>query len=267
MKMDSTEIVPRATLEILIGHRDRALAGAIDVYEAAKRVNETAEKVTPDNAWNAPKLTLDLDRSPWSLDAYRKRIDAAAWRHVLTFLRINDVMGSKDREAFARDLHENPPEFTFEAVRATMQDLAGRRTEIFAQGVVDVFERLHRSYRTNKVFRFDKKIIIDYALDTDYGAWSWRYGVNSAVDRLNDLDRAIHLALGEERIATAGDIGLKAMRERKKTAFTPHLELRFFKKGTVHVLFRSRPAQDALNRILAAHYGDVLPDARGELRF
>lgn len=267
MKMDSTEIVPRATLEILLGHRDRAIAAAIDVSQTITRINETAEKVTPDHAYGAPKLRLDIESSPFSLDLYRRRIDAAAWKHVLTFLRINDVMGAKDRESFERSLYNDPPEFTFDAVRATLMDLAGRRTEIFAQGVVDVFERLHRSFKSNKVFRFDKKIIIDYALDTDYGSWSWRYGVNSAVDRLNDLDRAIYLALGEERHATAGDIGTMAMRERKKVAFTPHLELRFFKKGTVHVLFTSRKAQDALNRILAAHYGDVLPDARGEIRF
>lgn len=261
-RMESTDLVPRKTIAELVGHRDRAISGARDLRAQAERANEWAKKLNPDEPYHAPTIHLEMighGSRQFDEEAHRRMVDRTAWLYVIRLAKIDALMGVKQRDDFYRSLDTEPPAFTEDNVRATLVDLAGRQDEIFRQSIVDVFERLPRRYRTHNRVDFGRKIIFAYALDTTW-SMSWSHRANGPRDLIDDLDRAFHMIAGETQEARVSAHCDKAMRSKRIKAVTRFMEVRFFRNGNIHVVFRDQEAVRMLNRVLADHYGAALGD-------
>lgn len=82
---------------------------------------------------------------------------------------------------------------------------------------------------------------------------------------VSDMDRLMHVLDGKKP-PEAGDasdqIGC-AHAKKEATCTTGYFECRMFRgNGNLHIKFRRPELVDKVNRILAKHYGETLPDDR-----
>jgi hypothetical protein len=75
-------------------------------------------------------------------------------------------------------------------VRATFVQLHAKRGEFFERGVLAVFRGLSWDYKTNRPQAFGRRIVVKHVLD------AWGSPDHHATDRLDDLERAMHLLAG-----------------------------------------------------------------------
>lgn len=258
MKQESTEIAIKTSMAELVGYRDRALQRAEAVMREIEELNKLAAKVSPVVPWAAPKLSLD--RNYPTLQAYRKQLDAAGWRHLMEATEFRDVMSAKQKKEWQASLDKEPPEFTMENAIATFGNLVENIGNIFVQSIADAFERLPRSFKSHDGFKIGARCILDAAVDPRYnGRFSWRsYRHSNARDTLDDLDRAFHRLAKLEWKTHAGDIADKAMSEGESDCETTFFRLRFFANGNVHVWMKNADIVKEANKLLAEHYGPKL---------
>jgi hypothetical protein len=156
------------------------------------------------------------------------------------------------------------PEVSYENVTATFARLLAQAGTIAEDAIVGVFEALPRDYVTNHRFKLGKRVIFDYAFDGKN--WATLHYDARAARFLADLERVMLRLDGQpvtERCAAIDAINV-SMRPGDcawpAVSRTPYFELRAFKKGSIHVHILRDDLVRAMNRVLATHYGDVLPD-------
>lgn len=260
MKMKTTELMPRATIVEIVGHRDRALARATEVFDLVERTNELAKKVTPHKEYQAPTIRFDYSRyrDSSSPDAYRKQLDAAAWDFIISRTGLRDLMGTQQKEQWRKQLEEDPPEFTIETVVATFEGMVGQADQIFLQGLVDVFERLPRDFRSHDGFKFGARCVMTGAV-WRYSRFSWAHrDYHNAKEMLHDLDRVFHQLAGKLWIVKAVDVAAAAMERGETECETELFRLRWFRNLNLHVWMKDRKVVDDANRLLGSHYGAKL---------
>jgi hypothetical protein len=264
-----SELVLKGTLDELLAHRARALeeyakgmehmlAAEAAAYRAVQESEHYCYFSLTDRHARHSAYAKDLD-----LVAFRKEVDRQLWRFLIESTAIRQVMGRSDIEAFEKLVEEDPPEATPETVYATLDRLRAGAGGMFAKSVVEVFEQLPRAYRTNLGNRIGEKLILEHAFEPRWPSLScfeWAGRV------LYDLEKALCLVGALPPPPPAGVVTpllAAKIRENGKDARgwiaeTPLLVAKAFKKGTIHVEFLRRDLVDALNKILAGHYGAVI---------
>lgn len=259
MTKHTTDIVPKATIHELVGHRDRCLAD----YEAACRLveaaNEAARSAAPGFTC-PPSLAVVADGYGYRarIADFRAKLDAACWSSLMVRSGIEDLMGARQREEFRDQLDRDPPAFTLDNILATFADLGSRTDEIFRQSIIDVFERLPRSYKSHDGFKVGARIVAEYAVSKWGSHFHWYHSSHrDARDTLDDLDRIFHRLDGTDHSATgkATDIAAAAMQAGATEVETRFFRLRWFANGNLHVWFRRPDLVREMNRILSDHYG------------
>ena len=260
-----TEIAPRATIGQLVGLRDRALEAFRIIHDNTAALNEIAAQLNPKHKWSTPRVLLMTgfnDRSSASIEDYRAELDRGAWTWVFDATELSSLMDAKQREKWREDVSKNPPEFTMENVVATFEDLRARSGEIFLTGLVNVFEKLPRSFRSHDGFKIGARCVLEFAVTPPYsrrGHFRWAFkSFGYGRDQLDDLDRVFHLLAEEEWTTKAGDLASSAMQDGEGECETRFFKLRWFKNGNCHVWMTDEATTRAANKLLAQHYGAAL---------
>ena len=100
------ELVRRQSVEEIVGHRDCAIAQykvAIDALELCKRAVER---------FNGYGYLGEFEPNRNDLDEFRKHVDRAAWRKLVRLTLIDQLMDFQARQAFERQIEDDPPEVT-----------------------------------------------------------------------------------------------------------------------------------------------------------
>ncbi|HET7412465.1 MAG TPA: DUF4942 domain-containing protein [Pararhizobium sp.] len=263
MKMRGTEIVPKATINELVGYRDRALAAYARICEETDALNKLIEPLN-EHRYRLPTVTTSCDRGrsyySTSTSDFRKELDAGCWDNILEKTEMRNLMGGKQKEALRAQLEKEPPEFTLENVLATFGQLRDDADTIFRQSLVDVFEALDRDFRSHDGFKLGARCCMKCAVGRTFGGgFQWIYwGYADKRSMLGDLDRALHKVAGEPWSENAADIAAKAMQDGETECETRFFRLRWFKNGNLHVWFTDKTATKEANRLLADHYGPRL---------
>jgi hypothetical protein len=150
-------------------------------------------------------------------------------------------------------------------VRATFVQLHAKRGEFFERGVLAVFRGLSWDYKTNRPQAFGRRIVVKHVLD------AWGSPDQHATDRLDDLERAMHLLGGRPEPDHRVSVNSRLWDERRKHgACAPwsgeltdeYLRIRLWKNGNAHIAFLRQDLVDEMNRILAKHFPNALPASR-----
>lgn len=210
-------------------------------------------------------ITANADRAPYSKNLWDpvgaiKALDAAFWSKSIHLTELLNYMPQKRRDEWNEQIQKRTcPAFEEQTVRATLQDLLGKRHQFFAERVDGLFRSLSNDHVTNSPAAFGKRFILGYMLH-DYGSWcSFR---SERAGLINDLRCVIAKFMGREEPGySSTDALVKSMQANwgewiyvDGNAF----KIRLYKKGTAHIEVHPDMAW-RLNSVLASIYPSAIP--------
>lgn len=181
------------------------------------------------------------------LDAIDKTVDQFAWRILMDKSGMMLYMSADARRKWRDQIEAGDvPNFSHENIAATFADLIENQASRMDDMVVSVFRGLSWHYKSNSPVRFDRRTIVNCY----------------SIDRIDDLQRACAILAGEP-VPVAEQLLTRSVPFRSTWEIeVPHMRVRKFKKGTVHV-FLDDPSIDALNAVIGRLYPGQLPAPRG----
>ena len=275
-----TELVRRATIDDLVNRRNLAISLYGEAYETLKKARAIADLAAPsehdasymtDEARNrfAPNYGLnDRDDKAEFIGIMIKQLDRAVWRHLIKSTSLDRLMDKTARDAFEKQLRDNPPVATAETCFATMESLLSDAGMIFKRGIAVAFSKLDRRFRSHDGFKIGSRVVLSRAM-SQHGGWNYGWGQD---DTLRDVERTFCILDSKphpERsagIIGAIDLALKDLGygARAFTAENEYFDVRIFQNGNAHIWFKRRDLVERVNKLLAEFYGDALGDAHAK---
>jgi hypothetical protein len=219
-------------------------------------------------------LQVTMEGAAVTRNRFRRELQKDAWKHVFDeFLprMMATTQLSHDINAFVERQSEIP--FTERNIYRMLQIVAGTQEQRISRAVEEAIDNLTRhtkenrwnveGWATNSCYMLNQKIIFPYLAEENWsktGVKILTYG--DAYNRLQDLLKALCWLAGcslEEGWVhpCAKDELLPPGQWRDAGRF---FEVKAFKKGTVHMKFKSRDAWAAINRRYAEAKGLTLPE-------
>lgn len=213
----------------------------------------------------------------------RKLVDVTVWTHLIEMSGIEQLMDAQAKKELREQMRYVPdrtdrdgqlinqdeiakmlPEVTVENVYATLEQFRLNAELIFRRGIVNVFSKLDRRFRSHDGFKVGSRMILNYIADRDSGRVR-TYG--DKADLLHDVERTFLVLDGQDARATYASLLAKVDRERNngwKPMQSEHqgdyFKIRIFKNGNAHLWFTRKDLVEKVNKILADHYGEVIGD-------
>lgn len=277
-----SELIARATVETIVGHRNRALGLFEEAHDAIAGASAALRNAC--KAWDAasPGVTrynFDIpnarrsfmgglevpDRAEYLADA-RRLIDRDVWAHVMTLTDLERLMDKKAKDEFHRQLLESPPEATVENIAATVENLLLQSGDLFRRGIAECFSKLDRRFRSHDGWKIGSRVVITYAFN-EFGSWNYH---RNERDTLQDVERVFFVLDGRQQPPTyAGIVGAVeesrrggGLQRRQSEAETEYFIARGFKNGNLHLWFKRDDLLEKVNKLLAEYYGAVIPEER-----
>ncbi|CNK33292.1 z1226 protein [Yersinia frederiksenii] len=191
-----------------------------------------------------------------------RNIDRSIWRDLMMKSGMLALMDAEAREQWYKNLEEGDlPAINEDNIFSTFEQLHLNKQDVFERGVINVFRGLSWEYKTNSPCMFGKKIIVNNLVTHNrWGfslSWGWRR------DQLVDLERMLYLLDGKPVPDNRGDISVRLMEyirdnPRQQSYEDELLGIRYFQKGTAHVIFKRLDLVEKMNDIVAKHYPGML---------
>ncbi|MDQ9127452.1 DUF4942 domain-containing protein [Serratia fonticola] len=205
-------------------------------------------------------LTLEQDKG---LAAITRQIDRKLWQDLMNRSGMLSLMDAQARDQWYKSLEsKDVPAISEESIYSTFEQLHHDKGEVFERGVINVFKALSWDYKTNNPCCFGKKIIVSNLVS--YNQWGFTLNHSYRRDQLADLERVLHLLDGKPLPDSRGDITTRlyehicANRLAAKDYHDDYLSIRYFMKGSAHIVFRKPELIDRMNEIIAKHYPGIL---------
>lgn len=279
---------------------DAAIERIREADAAVKAANEMLERTAPrsvnsftydriqeiDDFTNAVKLP-DIDQYR---RVARKITDLRCWGHIVSITDLERLMDLEEKQKLRNQMRYEPdrvsrrrprfdhddagqlideaevargmPPLTVDNIYATLDRFRSDAAMIFRRGIVNVFSKLDRRFRSHDGFKIGSRIILSYVFDRD-GHFSW----GSMRDKLIDIERVFAVLDGrpEDSFQSALD-AIQRSRQgtsnaRQSEAETEYFIIRGFKNGNAHLWLRRDDLVEKVNKLLAEYYGEVIGDA------
>ena len=260
-----------AVLEKLAAAR-RLIAEAQTQFESFRE--QMGDQLHGELAFADPEHLIDSSRTHrgysqlWTTDSGWSSLvddmDARLWSFLMAKSGMMDFLDAQAKADWHKNIEDNNvPPLTRETIAATFESLHDNKRDLFERGVCNVFCKLSGAYRTNNPVLFGPKLILTY----------FRDGLGFNYDRtrqLDDLVRAFHVLDGKP-VPTMGEGVLQGLRAAagqgayeaaRGEADLPYFTVKWFKKGTAHLVFKRPDLVEQLNEIVARHHPDALPASR-----
>lgn len=217
--------------------------------------------------------TLKVDNINEAYNHFIENLKRRAWRKVLDQPSINKFVTTKVREDLSNYISQKADmDFTERNIKNIITELMLNKENIFFDCIVSTFNKMcsfdknnqiHiEGWKTNSAYKVNKKVIMPYYISyngTAWGdTWSLDYRRGFSVD---DIDKAMCLVDGKdfETIHTIRDalnsrfrsIGDNYKNGTNNTTESKYFNLKFFKKGTLHLQFKDDKIWEQFN-IMAA---------------
>lgn len=202
-------------------------------------------------------------------------LNAAAWRTVFRLTGMKKRMTERMKKQFEDHQKETAMmAFNRENINAAIMLLLDNQGTIMLQCILDCYDELTRytndnveadkRFKTNNAFRVKKRVIIPYCVEwSSWSGFSIRYNAREGI--ISDLDKAMCFISGNriEDIVTipeAMNRRKETLRESQKgmidtTVESTFFDLRFFKKGTLHITFKDKDLWERFNMTVAKERG------------
>jgi hypothetical protein len=203
-----------------------------------------------------------------------------AWLSTFDLMQFHRWLDKKQTDELIRDVsqHGHFP-FTAENIKGTLANVLEQRRRLFEQSAWNVFEALTKyfkgntnhdeGWKSNDGFTVNRKLVFPWGCryEKHFGFNLW-YGSSSVIDIYNDLDRVLAVLDGRSfdevlKVGDAMDRAMRAARDTPQTIESTYFEIRYFKKGTVHLKWKRYDLLEKFN-VTAANGRKWIGDARGQ---
>lgn len=247
MSINRDVAIPKTLLDYIEG-RDRVIL----LFRDAKRSVEVAVA-------EAKKVGTYLYPARGHIEASEKEfikdLDRSLWRQAFNHTGFFQLMDKEAHSEFDRSLSDNPPEFTEANVREIFLSLAQDSEVMFRRGLVNVFLRLSREYRTNEKepFKVGTKIVVSYLFELRYTKGvRVRYGSEATI---NDIDRVFKVLDGQKHEPRSLEVAINAAMANGSGLYEDdYFKVRGFKNGNGHIEFKRADLLEKANMLIHEHY-------------
>lgn len=211
---------------------------------------------------------------------FLRRHRKLAWTSVFTQMEFDRWLDSKQQERFMKDVERDATiPFTADNIKNTLENVFLSRKKLFDESVANVFDELcghavengsgpvmpdstrrrGEGWKTNDSYKVNERLVFPYGCryEKQFNTFTLNYG-NS--DRIySDLDRILSVldAKPFDKCHTVG-AALRTAFDHKYHSMSDcvteseYFEIRFFKKGTVHLKWKRKDLLDSFNIHAAA---------------
>jgi hypothetical protein len=198
-----------------------------------------------------------------------KQLQRKAWETVFDKTKIRDLATERVRRDFySYQQEQGALDFTEENIWNLLQELFLNRKNVMMNSLVDVFDHMtsfdaknkthYEGWKTNSAHAVNRKVILPGFVEI---GWDKCFKVNYSYSRrLHDIDTVMCMITGKEvaRICTIDDALGKAFYRLGKIngrfdncTESFFFEIKFFKKGTIHLRFKDRFVWEQFNKLAA----------------
>lgn len=186
-----------------------------------------------------------------------------AWKSVFSKMDFNRWLDKKQTDDFLKQVEKSEEiPFTKENIKGTLRNIFLEKDKLFLQSVATMFDELTKHFdgntnytegwKTNSSYKVNQKLIFPYGVTYEWERYSLWGGYTSRVDIYNDLDRILCVLAGENFLECKTI--KKALEEKfsgdctDKTASSRFFDIKFFKKGTLHLKFKDERLWKEFNK-------------------
>ncbi|EBO9655248.1 DUF4942 domain-containing protein [Salmonella enterica subsp. enterica serovar Berlin] len=196
-----------------------------------------------------------------AMEAITRNIDRSIWRDLMGKSGMISLMDAEARDQWYNSLGKDDiPAISEANILSTFEQLHQSKAEVFERGVINVFKGLSWDYKSNSPCKFGKKVILEGLVQYDRWGFHFRHGRRR--DQLSDLDRMLNLLDGRPVPENRNDLAVRLdahISKQYSSVFEDeYVEIRYFQKGTGHIIFKRPDLVDKMNDIVARHYPEML---------
>ena len=265
---EHNELICSTSIERVVSGRDAALLQIEQLIQQLDAISRLTSEVgggtAQDWAMKAGHrydswLTETVDKA---IPAVTRNIDRSIWRDLMLKSGMMALMDAEAREQWRQNLEEcDLPTISEANVLSTFEQLHLNKMDVFERGIINVFKELSWDYKTNNPCSFGKKIIISNLVK--YDKWGYNLNWGWQRDRLADLERMLTILEGQSIPDSRADVIRRLDDHIRENRHSTHYEdkmfsIKYFQKGTAHIIFNRPDLVDKLNDIIARHYPGML---------
>ncbi len=262
-----TDVICSTNIERIVIGRNTAIAQIETLIQQLDDISALTSSVGGGkaNEWGVRQYRYDcwlMEKPETAMKAITRNIDRGIWKDLMQRSGMLSLMDAQAREQWHNSLEKDDIPAVSEAnILSTFEQLHQSKGEVFERGVINVFKGLSWDFKSNSPCKFGKKIIVTGLVKHD----RWGFGLNWGWqrDRLADLERMLVLLDGKPVPDNRTDITRRLSDHIHENRHSNHYEdeifvIKYFQKGTAHIVFKRPELVDKLNDIIARHYPGAL---------
>ena len=253
---EGTSLAPGGFIAQLIQHYD----ASIDAYGEYNRLRQNIKAyLAPFDTYRSDNKTIleaaDYEKSPGGrYNTFVTAVTESAWSKVLDHPRFQKILTERAR-AMINEFRQKQKRVDFNAdnVRGMFAALLMQQDDLLNACVQDAFDTMTKyheenrvyieGWKSNKAWKVNqKKVVLPYYVEwSDWGSGG-KFSLNySHRQGLLDIDRAMCVVTGKDfdtiRTAEAALEYSFHMNSTRWVCWSEFFEIRYFKKGTIHLRF------------------------------
>lgn len=264
---DHTDVICSTSIERIVTGRNAALSLTEILIHQLNDISALTDSIGGGkaNEWGVRQYRYDcwlMEKPETAMKAITRNLDRSIWRDLMKKSGMLSLMDAQARNEWYKNLEgEDIPAVSEANILSTFEQLHQSKGEVFERGVINVFKGLSWNYKTSSPCKFGTKIIVTGLVKFD----RWGFGLNWGWqrDRLADLERMLVLLDGKPVPDNRADVTRRLGDHIHENRHSNHYEdemfvIKYFKKGTAHIVFKRPELVDKLNDIIARHYPGAL---------
>lgn len=265
---DHTNVICSTSIERIVTGRNAALAEIETLIQQLDDISALTSSVGggKSNEWGVRQYRYDcwlMDKPETAIKAITQNIDRSIWKDLMNKSGMLALMDAQARDEWYNSLEKDDiPAVSEENILSTFEQLHQSKAEVFERGIINVFKGLSWDYKSNSPCSLGKKIIINNLVTHNRWGFSLNWGWRR--DQLTDLERMLFLLDGKPIPDNRGDVTTRLMEHISDHPGVQSYEddffsIRYFQKGTAHLIFKRLDLVEKMNDIITKHYPGMLP--------
>ncbi|EPI8440360.1 DUF4942 domain-containing protein [Salmonella enterica subsp. enterica] len=266
---DHNELICSTSIERIVTGRDAALKQIETLIRQLDEISRLTSGIGGDVAdhWAMRQghsfdcwLVQPVDKA---MPVITRNIDRSIWRDLMLKSGMLTLMDAEARSQWAKNLEEGDlPAISEANILSTFEQLHHNKQDVFERGIINVFKGLSWDYKTINPCCFGKRIIVNGLVKHDKWGYSLNWGWRR--DQLADLERMLYLLDGKTIPDNRHDVSIRFMDFVRDNPHQQVFEdelftIRYFQKGSGHIMFKRLDLVDKMNDIVAKHFPGMLP--------
>jgi hypothetical protein len=245
---------------------------AVKLFDEFEDVSQRMNSLTSIFGLDGFKYQMGYNEEVTTKDDFKKKLQIRAWKYLFAEMKLTKYVTygvMKDINSFVEKQTHVP--FTMKNIYRMFQIIVGTRDQIFDRALVEAVDKFtehtHENrygvegWKTNAGHLLNKKIIVGWCFEYAwYKYLSPRHGGN--FDRVEDLNKVLCSLTGTnyDSIGTLYSFCQSAKMQPNEWNDWGFFRVKGFKKGTLHMQFKSEDVWALLNQRYAKIKGAVLPE-------